>query len=272
MRILVAMLALVVTLAAADIRLYLKDGGTQRVREYEVLADRVRYYSTERGDWEEIPLELVDLKKTKAVQAQVEADKKRDAAESAEEDRAEEEAAKEVASVPKEVGVYWVRSTGLQALKPAEMKVNTSKKRQILKVMSPLPLVPGKATVEIDGTASEVHVPPGRPEFYLRVETEEPFAIVKLTPEKKVRIVERVAIIPVTNEYMEDRTPVEMFRRQVGEGLFKLWPQKPMDPGEYAIIQYDDGKVKLQVWDFAIANPPLEGVRPDGKLEKPRKK
>ena len=52
-------------LFAANTRLYLKDGGYQLVREYQVLEDRVRYYSTERADWEEIPLELVDLDKTK---------------------------------------------------------------------------------------------------------------------------------------------------------------------------------------------------------------
>jgi hypothetical protein len=35
------------------------------VREYEVKPDRVRFFSTEREEWEEIPLELVDLARTK---------------------------------------------------------------------------------------------------------------------------------------------------------------------------------------------------------------
>ena len=52
-------------LDAMTIRLYLKDGGYHTVSEYKVLQDRVRYFSTERGDWEEIPLDLVDLKKTR---------------------------------------------------------------------------------------------------------------------------------------------------------------------------------------------------------------
>jgi len=50
--------------AAQNYRLYLKDGGHHMVREHKVEGDRVRYYSVERGDWEEIPLELIDLKKT----------------------------------------------------------------------------------------------------------------------------------------------------------------------------------------------------------------
>src|SRR3974377_266805 len=49
----------------ANIRLYLKDGTYQMAAEYQVQQDRVRYYSTERSDWEEIPLELVDLERTK---------------------------------------------------------------------------------------------------------------------------------------------------------------------------------------------------------------
>ena len=38
---------------AANLKLYLKDGSFQVVREYQVQTDRVRYYSIERSDWEE---------------------------------------------------------------------------------------------------------------------------------------------------------------------------------------------------------------------------
>src|SRR5262249_36728170 len=50
-------------------KLVLKNGDYQLVREYARNGDRVRYYSLERADWEEIPASMVDWVATQKADA-----------------------------------------------------------------------------------------------------------------------------------------------------------------------------------------------------------
>jgi hypothetical protein len=217
-----------------------------------VEGDRIRYYSVERGDWEEIPLELVDLRKTESVRQERAEREAAERAAQAAEDKAEREAAREIARVPLESGVYQVEGESVRALAAAETKVTTSKGRKLLQVMSPLPVFTGKATVDLDGENSRTVLANNRPEFFVRVPEEKLFAIVRLKPKKNGRIVEDIQILPVVKEMVEARDEVEAFRHQLESDLFKLWPQKPLPPGEYAVLFYTEGKVELQVFDFAV--------------------
>jgi hypothetical protein len=255
-----------VTAFAATIRLYLKDGTYQLVREYEVKSDRVRYFSTERDDWEEIPLDLIDLKRTKDESAAREAEVKADAKAQAEEDKAIDDAEKQVASVPVQNGVYYIHDEELEALKLEESKLVTNKRRSVLKALSPLPIVPGKQTLEIDGESAEKRIAEKRPEFFFRMANEERLAIVKLTPKKGTRIVEEVQLIPVANEIVEVPVEVATFKKMVADQLFRIWPEKDLEPGEYAVVEFTESKVNMQVWDF--------GIGPAGSLpaETPKKK
>ena len=251
-RIVIYALALAAAALGAD-RLYLKDGDYQLVREYQVQQDRVRYYSTERGDWEEIPLELVDLDRTRKEAANIKAEAERDTKERAEEDAALREVRQQVASVPAAPGVYYIRGGKLEAWQLAESKLVGNKKRTVLKLLSPIPLVPGKATLELDGETASRKVEGARPEFYIRLSDFESFAIVKLTPKKGgARIVEQISIVSVQGERLIDevREVVPTFKKQESEMLYKIWPEKPLEAGEYALMQFTEGKLNPQIWDF----------------------
>ena len=211
------LIALAVAAFAANGRLYLKDGDYQIVREYQVLADRVRYFSTERGDWEEIPLELVDLDRTKKDAADRQAAIEAEAKEQDVEDKAIRADRQEAARVPLGPGVYWINGDKVESLKLAETSVNSSKGRTVLKVLSPIPIVPGKSTVEIKGETAAYRATGDKPEFYIRLSDDERFGIIKLTKKKNLRLVEIVSILPVTNEVIEDLKLVATFKKQVSD-------------------------------------------------------
>src|ERR1700691_1907068 len=240
-------------LSAANLKLYFKDGSDQLVREYKIENDRVSYYSVDRDEWEEVPLSIVDLGKTKAEIKQRAEDVRATAAAEDAENKAERAARKEVESVPAQEGVYLIEDEKLIPMKVGESKVVSNKRRSVLKAITPVPLVPGKATLELDGPHSSQGTANRSPEFYIRLSDEERFGILRMGEHKGNRVVEKLTIQPVVKETTQEPDMVEVFRQQVGDELFKIWPQKPLDPGEYAVVQYSMEKVDMQVWDFFIA-------------------
>lgn len=256
MRVLTLLLLSALLLFGETFKLYLKDGSFHTTREYKRDGDRVRYFSTERGEWEEIPLELVDLDKTEAERkAKTEAETQ-EAHQVDEEEKAERALRKELASIPMEPGAYFMHEKKVETLALSDYQVITDKKRQALKILSPVPLVPGKAVVVIKGSRAKFTVGEDRPEFYFRRDKEERFTIVKVTPTKKeTRIVESLSIAPVVNQATEQRKEIPVFEQDMGGGLFKVWPEKPLEAGEYAIVQFgsndDTADINLLVWDFA---------------------
>jgi len=240
---------------AANIKLYLKDGNYHLVREYQVESDRVRFYSVERSQWEEMPLTLVDLKRTEAEAAQRKAELEKDAKMISEEDKAERAIQEEVMKIPQDPGVYWVEGGQTKILKQAESNVRTNKGRSILKRLAPLPVVSGKATLELDNPHSLNIFTNPEQEFYFQLSETERFAIVKLTPKGNVRIVENITTVPVTNEVVEEPVLIPILHRQLADNLYKIWPKEPLAPGEYAVVEYTDGKMNMQLWDFAVKKP-----------------
>lgn len=242
-----------------NFRLYLTDGTFHMVREYKVEEDRVRYYSIERGDWEELPLTLVDLKKTEAERGKrAEEDKRRAAMDDAEE-KFERAVAAEIAKIPQDPGIYFVHENKLTTIPAAEIKVVNDRKRSILKVLTPVPIVAGKARLELDKEQAAIAVPLSTPNFYFRLAESQRFGIVRMKPLKAARQVAIWQMEPMTKQVFFEMDLVEIFRQQLRGDLYKFWPTKELAPGEYAVVQYTEGEGYIQVWDFRVP--------PDAKRE-----
>jgi len=247
------LLALALLAWAANVKLYLTDGSFHLVREYQVLSDRVRFYTVERGEWEEVPLEMVDLKRTRAEVAEREESLKQEENVVAEENAAEAEVRKEASKIPQGVGVYWIDGNQTKALKLGEVAVHSNKGRMVLQKLSPIPAITGKATLEMTGAHSDTVFTDPEPEFYIQLEGTEGFGIVKLTSKGNVRIVENITYHPLDKDLLyEERTSIDYLHRQLDDGLYKLWPKDPLPPGEYAVAMFTDGKVDIHSYDFAI--------------------
>ena len=230
------LIALAVAAFGATSRLYLKDGDYQFVREYQVLADRVRYFSTERGDWEEIPLELVDLDRTKKEAAERQAAVEAEAKEQDVEDKAIRAEQKEAARVPRSPASTTSVGDKIESLKTAEVEVNSSKGRTILKVLSPVPLVPGKSTVEIKGESAAYRAAGDKPEFYFRLSDDERFGIIKLT-QKEERASARDHQHPAGDQRSGRRPEAGADLQEASvRRTYKIWPEQPLEPGEYALV------------------------------------
>jgi hypothetical protein len=258
----VVLLLLAASLLFGDtFKLYLKDGDYHVVREYKVDGDRVRYYSTERGEWEEIPVALVDLDKTEHERNARKEHEQQEARAEDQEEQALRAQRREIASIPMDPGGYYNQDGKISALKLADYQVVTSKKRKTLQILSPVPLITGKASVVIKGSHSPFTISEPRPNFYMRLAKEERFGIVRLTPKKDARVVEDISIAPVAKLTYEERKQMDTFEQQMADGLYRVWPEKPLEPGEYALVEFNGTEVKEQdeiellVWDFAVTGP-----------------
>jgi hypothetical protein len=117
-------------------------------------------------------------------------------------------------------------------------------------------VVAGKTTVEVEGEHSANLMTSDRPEFYMRLDREENFGIVKMMPKKGVRVVQEWEIVQVSKEVIEKQQDIPVFRKQVDDDLYRIWPQQPLEPGEYAVIEYTAGERNIQTWDFACRPAP----------------
>lgn len=240
---------------AQKVTLYLASGGEMVVREYEVEGERVRYYSLERSQWEEIPLRIVDLEKTQSREERKQ--KRLDAmrAESRAERIAERKARTELHYVPIEDGIYRYLDKEATWVTQSEVITDKSSKRGILKLVSPIPMIAGKNTLSIHGAVSPTSFDDVRPVFFVRQLNLARLGIVRLKPELKKdrRVVQVIQVHPQTKEMYEVQEEIKIFRQQLASGVYRIWPVEDLTPGEYAVIDYTPGEANLRVWDFSVS-------------------
>lgn len=171
-----------------NLRLILKDGSYQLVRDYQIAGDRVRYLSQERGEWEELPKDLVDWDATnkwarehdELVDENSSAAMKEAADIDAEEteERSDEKARMpQVApgvELPDEDGVFVLDTfhgtPELVELRATDLSLN-SKNRKGIEVLNSL--ASQKASLELEGANARVHLHVNDPTIYLSLGVED---------------------------------------------------------------------------------------------------
>ena len=169
-----------------NLRLILKDGSYQMVRDYQIVGDRVRYLSQERGEWEELPADLVDWDATNKWakdHAEVEEEASPAMKEAADidaeesEERDDEKARRPQVmpglELPDEEGVYVLDTfhgtPELVELKSTDLSLNT-KNRKGIQVLNPL--ATQRANLELEGPNARVHLHVNDPAIYLSLGVE----------------------------------------------------------------------------------------------------
>ncbi len=173
---------------ARNHRLILKDGNYQLVRDYQIVGDRVRYLSQERGEWEELPANLVDWDATHKWEKEhadlVEEDASPAMKEAEELDKEESQERNEQSArmplvaegleLPDENGVFvldtFEGTPELVELISSDLSMN-AKNRKGVAVLNPL--ATQKASLELQGAHARVHLHVNDPVIYLSLGVEE---------------------------------------------------------------------------------------------------
>lgn len=287
-------------IVATNHRLILKDGTYQIVRKYEIAGSRVRYISVERaGDWEELPVALVDWEATRkweqdhtaaikevsaAMEETAEIDKEEEAAERDEQKARRPEVATGL-QLPDVDAVFALDSFAgapeLVELVPVDLALNAKKSHGVNMLNL---LTATKASLELEGAHARIHLHVGAPVIYLSLAAPdaEPalshaltvqtgntreaanhkygahspasgFAIARAGESNTVRILGAIHVSPtgtVTQDEDEISARVEMLP---GQHWLRITPAKPLDPGEYTLVEIISAtEINQSVWDFCI--------------------
>ena len=246
-------------------KLVLSDGTFQLVREYSVAGDRVRYWSIERSDWEEIPTNLVDWDAThraEAEQAAQDAELKAkihasDVAERTKDidvDRSLE--IKPGLFLPDGVGFYALDNKLVFEMKQSQANSKLSKGREAERILSGIPMIPRKQTLEIPGAHAARRISTAEPEFFMRPadEREPRFRLLRAQVKDGHRVLDNISI-HFTGERTDQATDIDFQTWTPARGVFRYTVNQRLEPGEYAFVEMTKEGINGYVWDFGIDPP-----------------
>ena len=246
-------------------KLYLKDGSYHLVKSYQIQGDKIKFYSLDTNEWEEMPVALVDFEATKrAKQEEAVTDQKElEEAKTTEKERFDVPATPvgfEVAPgrrLPDTEGVYAYDGLRVIPLIQSQGDVVSDKERALLTMALPAPLLKKRALVTLPGPQAAVRIVNPQPVFYIQANDAwgSKAELIPVKPSHNTRLVEKVESGSGEESRGETRQAIPLERVNVAKGIMKLQPSKPLEPGEYALAELVDGKLNLDVWDFGIDRP-----------------
>jgi hypothetical protein len=246
--------------AATSQKLYMKDGTFQIVANYEVHGDRVRYFSVERGEWEEIPTALVDFDATKRSVDETKALQQKQIEDARELEKVRFSKPPDVGSevapglrLPGDDGVFTVEGKRVVRFPISSGEVVTDKKRAAMMLAVPLPVVKARSLVILAGPKATIRLNDPWPVFYVQSAGSlgTRLELVRVKEGKGSRLLENIDTSrSKTAKATEERTMVSLERKQLAPNIYALKPFKPLEAGEYALGEVVDDKLSLDVYDF----------------------
>jgi hypothetical protein len=271
-------------------RLILKDGSFQPVTKWEIVGDRVRYYSAERYSWEEVPKSLVDWPATEKYNQERHSQRTSSAVQlghQEEADRLADEAKTPMAApglrLPDGGGVFLLdnfqNKQSLAELVQSGGELNKQMGKNILRAaLNPLALS-SKQSIELKGDHARVQSHVTQPEIFVNVspaddsdnnqpkdapaktadQAADRYRMVRLEEKKGLRVVGNLKIA-VYGKVSQQENWIHTISTPTGEWV-KVTPAEPLPRGEYALVEMLDKKqINLYVWDFGVdptapANP-----------------
>lgn len=252
-------------------KLMLKDGSFQLVREYELDGDRVRYFSIDQRDWQEIPASLVDWDATKKIAADEQARKaaliaKVDAAEMARRaDAMDIDASIEIAPkvfLPPGDGLFEFDGKAIYPLTQAEADMKFSKTQMLKQVLIPVPIVPTRHNISLKGARAKFRLKSTQTEFYMRTaDGREPqLDLIRAKVKGDKRDLENLDELFQT-QATTGKVSIPIQRWEIAHGVYRFTLGAALEPGEYAMAEVvQGGATSLYFWDFGVdgnaATPP----------------